>query len=503
VGVLATNTISEGDTREVGLDQILLRSVDGRVDNALYRAVKSIKWPSKSATLEIAKLWLRKGPWSGALVLDGSIVPVITAYLSSETASVKPYPLQANKGLSYIGSYVLGMGFVLEPEVARNLMELDGNHSEVLFPYLTGEDLNSRVDQSPSRWVINFHNWPLGRVGQMLPISGEPVLDVIRAANPHRSADWFPGPRSSWIAADDKRRGRWLQLGIVPADYPGPVAADYPRVLELVERDVREERQRPAERGPDKKGRNFQLRYPLAERFWQHADKRPELYEAVRRLHRCLALTIVTQYPSFCWQPTDIVFAHRVAVFPREDDGFFSVLQSSFHGVWARLHSSTLRVDPNYSPSDAFETFPLPPQIESLDKVGQQLDKARRVAMFRHGIGLKELTKAIHDPDNTDDHIGVVRQAIIANDEAVAAAYGWSEIVMGHGFYGDPVRYGVPPCTRSEMLSRLLQLNRERYEEETTPSLDGAMKVAEKRAVYDAPITGGLFGSGDWEEVEA
>ena len=31
----------------------------------------------------------------------------------------------------------------------------------MLFPYLNGEDLNSRPDQSPSRWVINFHDWPL------------------------------------------------------------------------------------------------------------------------------------------------------------------------------------------------------------------------------------------------------------------------------------------------------------------------------------------------------
>ena len=32
-----------------------------------------------------------------------------------------------------------------------------------LFPYLNGEDLNSRPDQSPSRWVINFFDWPLDR----------------------------------------------------------------------------------------------------------------------------------------------------------------------------------------------------------------------------------------------------------------------------------------------------------------------------------------------------
>src|SRR5262249_16797304 len=32
---------------------------------------------------------------------------------------------------------------------------------DVLFPYLNGEDLNSRPDQSPSRWVIQFFDWTI------------------------------------------------------------------------------------------------------------------------------------------------------------------------------------------------------------------------------------------------------------------------------------------------------------------------------------------------------
>jgi hypothetical protein len=55
------------------------------------------------------------------------------------------------------------MGFVLSPEEAQALIERDPRNRDVLFPYLNGEDLNSRPDQSPSRWVINFHDWPLER----------------------------------------------------------------------------------------------------------------------------------------------------------------------------------------------------------------------------------------------------------------------------------------------------------------------------------------------------
>ena len=81
-----------------------------------------------------------------------------------------------------MGSIVLGMGFVLEPDEARRLIDKDPRNKDVLFPYLNGEDLNSRPDQSPSRWVINFFDWPLDRDS-------------------------------------------------APEDYEGPVAADYPDCL--------------------------------------------------------------------------------------------------------------------------------------------------------------------------------------------------------------------------------------------------------------------------------
>jgi hypothetical protein len=67
--------------------------------------------------------------------------------------------LVANKGKSFQGSNVLGKGFILTPEQADDLIQRDARNKDVLFPYLNGEDLNSRPDCSASRWVINFHDW--------------------------------------------------------------------------------------------------------------------------------------------------------------------------------------------------------------------------------------------------------------------------------------------------------------------------------------------------------
>jgi hypothetical protein len=153
--LLATNTIAQGDTREVGLDQMTAKGW------VIPRAIPSRTWPGE-ASLEVAHVWLKRGGWQGAYVLNDTLVNLITPFLTMPgKAQGKPYTLEANRGRSFQGSVVLGMGFVLTPEEVQTLIMKDLRNKDVLFPYLNGEDLNSRPNQSPSRWIINFHDWPL------------------------------------------------------------------------------------------------------------------------------------------------------------------------------------------------------------------------------------------------------------------------------------------------------------------------------------------------------
>ncbi len=54
----------------------------------------------------------------------------------------------------------------MSPEDAQKLIAKDPRNKEVLFPYLIGKDLNGNLDQSPSRWAINFFDWPLEKAEQ-------------------------------------------------------------------------------------------------------------------------------------------------------------------------------------------------------------------------------------------------------------------------------------------------------------------------------------------------
>ncbi|MFT7841820.1 hypothetical protein Q5530_37265, partial [Saccharothrix sp. BKS2] len=112
-GLIATNTLAQGDTREVGLDQLTADGIEIR------GAVKSAPWPSKSATLEYCAVWSSAAPVApeASRVLDDVVVRGITPSLDAKSrVSGKPYRLVSNRGRSFQGSNVLGKGFILTPD---------------------------------------------------------------------------------------------------------------------------------------------------------------------------------------------------------------------------------------------------------------------------------------------------------------------------------------------------------------------------------------------------
>ncbi|MGL4497635.1 MAG: Eco57I restriction-modification methylase domain-containing protein, partial [Planktothrix sp.] len=302
-GLVATNTIAQGDTREVGLDQLVAKG------GIIPRAVPSRPWPG-TANLEVAYVWWYQGKWQGKFVLEDKVVSGITPYLTVPGESAgNPYGLVENQGKSFIGSYVLGMGFIMTPEEAQELIKKDPRNQEVLFPYLNGQDLNSNPDQSPSRWVINFQDWPLD------------------AEN------------------DDPKKPKGP-----------PYAVDYPDCLAILEEKVKPERTRTKENG------QFVLRKPLPQKWWIYAEKRPALYETISGCDRMLVCARVSKFVIFEVIPNQYVLNEKLVVFSIPYFASLSLLQSDLHVHWSWQYSSTLRdAGINYSPSDVFETFPFPP----------------------------------------------------------------------------------------------------------------------------------------------
>ncbi len=155
LGLIATNTVAQGDTREVGLDRLVAHGF------TITRAIQSRSWPARSANLEYAAVWGTRARVAdhATRVADDITVRRISTLLEPEgRVAGQPVRLVENADIAFQGCIVLGMGFVLDRAEARDWIATDPRNAEVLFPYLNGEDLNSRPDFSASRWVIDFND---------------------------------------------------------------------------------------------------------------------------------------------------------------------------------------------------------------------------------------------------------------------------------------------------------------------------------------------------------
>lgn len=154
LGLIATNSIARGSSRQVSLDRIV---EDGFT---ITRAIQSRSWPAKSATIEFAAIWGTLGHVSpiAERICDGVPTQTITTLLEPQgRANGAPSPLIANRSIAFEGCKLSGKGFVIAPEIGMTWIDTDRRNADVIHPFLNGEDLNSRPDASPSRLVIDFH----------------------------------------------------------------------------------------------------------------------------------------------------------------------------------------------------------------------------------------------------------------------------------------------------------------------------------------------------------
>ena len=214
---IGTNTLVEGDTLQVGLAQAVQRGL------TIRKGLTSHKWPTRSANLEIVEFWASKAPIRahGERVLDDEPVPEIGADLQPVGRVRGPkYPLRENDDLAFQGSNILGVGFTMSYEEAAELKARDPRNAQALALYIIGKDLNQRPDHSASRWIINFHDWPLDRAETFPDLMGI----VRRKVKPER--DKIPEVRT--------RENWWLYTRSRPELYAAIANLDYVLAISLV-----------------------------------------------------------------------------------------------------------------------------------------------------------------------------------------------------------------------------------------------------------------------------
>jgi hypothetical protein len=493
LGLIATNTIAQGDTRSSGLRWICLNG------GTIYAARKRYKWPGVAAVV-VSLVHLIKGTYTGSKLLEKHPVEKISAFLLANGNHDNPMKLVANAGKSFLGSKIYGQGFTFDDSgpadddtpgipspiaTMERLTAENPKNAEVLFPYIGGEEVNSSPTHAHHRFVINF------------------------------------GERS-----EQDCRHEW------------------PDLMAIVEKKV-------------KPGRLAQNREIRARNWWQFGETSPALNEASASCERVVANSQVSSHACFAFLPSATVFSHALNVFPGLATIHLSVIQSSVHIHWALLQASSLEERLRYTPSDCFETFPFPTALldsaandpahettrQSLAAIGGRYHQFRAELMVSNNEGLTSTYNRFHDPAETSSGLLGLRRLHGEMDQAVLAAYGWSDVLIqaiadnphhvpcgfgldyldleddaqlpeelqerigsGDLFFWDagdaldfqgqlqaygaitgrrklPWRYRWPDAVRDDVLARLLALNAERYEEEVALGLHSkAGKQAAKAA---------------------
>ena len=182
----------------------------------IFAARRRYRWPGVAAVVvSVVHVW--RGHMRGPFILDGRNVSSDYSVPLSCWRARRPRQTESQCGQEFhwklrprYGVHVRRHGHIGSSNPISLMHELiakDPRNAERIFPYLGGEEVNNSPEHPHHRYVVNFADFPLRREDQ----------------------------GASWTSASGRQCTNWLRSGIVPLDYPEPVAADWPALLEIVE----------------------------------------------------------------------------------------------------------------------------------------------------------------------------------------------------------------------------------------------------------------------------
>ena len=403
VGLVATNSIRGGANREV-LESICEHA-------CVFNAWSDMPWVNEGAAVRVSLIAFESNKSIQPRLDDKPVDEIfsdLTAHQHSASVALdltKAQKLIENGDVSFQGVVLIGK-FDIPGEIARQWLHSPNPNGlpnrNVIRPLTNGKDITSR---SRDMWVIDF---------------GDMDMDA---------------------------------------------AAGFEQPFE----HVREHVQPTRAKNPRKKRR---------EHWWIHGETGSGWRSKIQGLQRYIATSQVSKHRFFVWRHPSVWPHQTVIAFAHDDDAFFGILHSRHHRLWAARTGTSLEDRPRYTPTTTFETFPFPEGLtpdlthsgysnEFVDEVsaaGAHLNQLRenwlnpnewtqRIPEEADGYPVRVIAINDHDRDLAkrtltrlyNEQPTWLESAHQRINEAVSRAYGWE-----------------PDLEDDEVLSRLLELNRQR-----------------------------------------
>jgi type II restriction/modification system DNA methylase subunit YeeA len=346
-------------------------------------------------------------------------------------------------------------------------VELDGKPASEIYADLTaGGENGGDVDLTQARQINGNENIIVRgcEKGGSFDVSGDLARTWLKYPNPHGKSNsdvlrpWANGmditrrPSDTWIIDFASLPEHEAVLYELPFQY----LIDH---VMLVRKSNSEER--------------------TSSKWWLHRRSGEDIRLALKNMERFIVTPRVSKFRLFVWFKNPTFPDSATFAIARSDNTAFGILHSRFHELWSLRTCTWLGKgnDPRYTPTTTFETFPFPEGIltdpdpdarfPAIAEAANRLNELRenwlnppewieRVPEVIPGYPDRITPKPGHEADlkkRTLTNLYNQRPQWLDNahktlDKAVAEAYGWTDY--------------TPAMPDEEILSRLLELNRQR-----------------------------------------
>jgi hypothetical protein len=371
----------------------------------IYFARKAMPWPG-TAAVDIAIVCFRKGRWDGVRNADGANCPRIGSRLEPEFGDVWEPKELPNEIFSFEGvNNSKGLAFVIT-DASPWFDRLRNEPNSLLRPYITGDDITSSALTRVERWALDIADRDLDEIRSTWPEAYCFLTEV--------------GPPTRTIAALKSYKG-------------------------------------------------------LIDRWWQFWNHRAELMRRLRSQETFVAFSKVTKYPICMPAPSDWIYTNKVLLIEESRSDFHAICLSSLFRGWVEAFSGgKLEGRLQISISESVSKYPLPTSKVSVEGESAAADFNKLAVQYssENGCGLTDVMNAVHTPTNTDTTVVELRNLLTTVDAQVVAAYGWMDIDITQDFrnfsggsVNDPWRLVLSEKAIAELMRRLSELNRQRFEE--------------------------------------
>ena len=155
-GLVATNSISQGQSRKATLDYIIQNG------GYIYDAISTQPWSGEAKVHISIVNWLKTSESKELTYrIDHKIVSHITSSLKAEVDVSQSKCLKANLNYCFKGVSPNGKGFIVTEAQVNTWIKAEPKNQEVLKLFSMGANLAQNPHGKPERWIIDFNDMSL------------------------------------------------------------------------------------------------------------------------------------------------------------------------------------------------------------------------------------------------------------------------------------------------------------------------------------------------------